>query len=291
MFASILVPLDGSELAEEVLDPVARLLLREDAELILLRAIEPRRGEDERQLHERRDGARAALARVEERLSGQGARCRSLVEDGDPADVILTVASRERPALVAMTTHGRSGLSRWVRGSVAERVLRRCPTPLLLARPRGEDAEPMRFARLLVPLDGSDRGNEVLPMVADLASRHGAPVVLLKVGFVEPAPVDFPMQTVPPPQVTEEELAAAVEPARRQLEAAGVTVRVQSSWGLPAGEIIDASQEPGTLLVMTTHGRSGLDRWLLGSVAEKVLRHSTCPVLLKRVAAFEGKAP
>jgi len=144
---------------------------------------------------------------------------------------------------------------------------------------------------VLVPLDGSDRGNEVLPMVADLASRHGAPVVLLKVGFVEPAPVDFPMQTVPPPQVTEEELAAAVEPARRQLEAAGVTVRVQSSWGLPAGEIIDASQEPGTLLVMTTHGRSGLDRWLLGSVAEKVLRHSTCPVLLKRVAAFEGKAP
>jgi nucleotide-binding universal stress UspA family protein len=190
-----------------------------------------------------------------------------------------------------MATHGRSGPSRWVRGSVAERVLRGSSSTVLLANPRALDQaeQDLRFGSVLVPLDGSSQSESILPTVIELAKLYGAGVKLLRVGWLAPAAMDYPVHAAIPP-VTPEELEATLEAPRARLQAAGLKVETAVSFGFEADEILAAiEREPGTLLAMTTHGRTGLDRWLFGSVAEKVLRACTCPVLVKRVAAFAGE--
>ena len=293
VFHKVLVPVDGSELGDKILDQVRRILLREDATVLLLRVIPPHAGENARQEQERLDAALAHVERLRNRLAEQGVDARSLVLRGDPAEVILHCAKAQKPALVAMATHGRSGPSRWVRGSVAERVLRGCPAPLLLANPRALEDEAraeLRFKRVLVPLDGSTQAESILPTAIGLARLYGAEVELLRVGWLAPAAMDYPVHAAIPP-VTPEELELTLEGARARVAAAGVPVKLQVAFGFEADEILAAAERvPGTLLAMTTHGRTGLDRWLFGSVAEKVLRAATCPILVQRVAAFTAES-
>mgnify|MGYP001338948467 CR=1 FL=1 len=291
-FQKILVPVDGSELGDQILTQVQRLLHVQDAQVLLLRVVPPVSGEAARAQQERFDAAKAHVERLRDHLGEQGVEVRTLVLRGDPAEVILQCVESQRPALVAMATHGRSGPSRWVRGSVAERVLRGCAAPLLLANPRAlgqEVAQELRFKRIMVPLDGSQQAESILPTVIELARFYGAEVTLLRVGWLAPAAMDYPVHAAIPP-VTPEELEATLEMPRTRIAAAGVPVKTAVTFGFEADEILAAvEREPGTLLAMTTHGRTGLDRWLFGSVAEKVLRACTCPVLVKRVAAFTGE--
>lgn len=293
VFHQVLVPVDGSELSDRILEQVRRILLREDAAVLLLRVVPHDQGDGGRAEQERLDAALAHVERLRYRLEGQGVDARSLVLRGDPAEVILHCVESRKPALVAMATHGRSGPSRWVRGSVAERVLRGCSAPLLLANPRaltGDDAPELRFRRILVPLDGSDQAESILPAAIGLARLYGAEVGLLRVGWLAPAAMDYPVHSALPP-VTPEELETTLERARARIAAAGVAVKTEVAFGFEADEILAAAERvPGTLLAMTTHGRTGLDRWLFGSVAEKVLRAATCPILVQRVAAFANEA-
>jgi nucleotide-binding universal stress UspA family protein len=183
-----------------------------------------------------------------------------------------------------MSTHGRSGVERWVRGSVAERVLRRATVPLLLANPfslatrLGETAPP--FQKILVPLDGSDGAMMVLPRVEAIARLFSAEVILLHV--VPGLPFDA-------------DLVGALE--ERELEGLGLleratnalpraTIRVRLEHGIAADAILQTVvEEDVDLLAMTTHGRHGpLVRWTFGAVAEDVFRHARCPVLVERVA-------
>lgn len=131
----VLVPLDGSRLSDAVLPHVRRLLARLAAgcEVHLLHVVTE--AEDARP--EARAEARAHLAACQQLLEPEGFRVRPRVVPGDPVQEILERAVDEEVDLVAMATHGRSGIGRWVRGSVAERVLRACPAPLLLVSPRG----------------------------------------------------------------------------------------------------------------------------------------------------------
>ena len=291
VFQKILVPVDGSELGDKILEQVKRLLVRQDAQVVLLRVVPPHAGEDARVQQEHLDAARVHVERLRTRLIEQGAQARGLVLRGDPAEVILQCVESQRPSLVAMATHGRSGPSRWTRGSVAERVLRGCSAPILLANPRGvaQGEGELRFKRVLVPLDGSDQAESILPTVIELARMFGAEVGLLRVGWLTPAAMDYPVHAALPP-FTPEELEATLEKARARVAAAGLSVKTEVAFGFEADEILSAAERvPGTLLAMTTHGRTGLDRWLFGSVAEKVLRACTCPVLVKRTAAFAGE--
>lgn len=283
-FPTILVPVDGSELGDAILDQLRRLLVRQDARVTLLRVVPLAGDEAARPVQERLDAAQAHLGRLRAGLAERGVDARTLLLTGDPAAVILDTCETERPSLVAMTTHGRSGPARWLRGSVAERVLRACPAPLLLANPRAVAAtSELRVERILVPLDGSPLAGAIAPAVLDLARAFQATVTLLHVGGAAPVLLDTPLVDpvlLPSP----EELARAVEPVRAQLALAGLRARLEVAYGPPAQQILaEAERVPGTLVAMTTHGRTGALRWALGSVAEGVLRACACPIFVQRL--------
>ncbi len=279
MARSILVPLDGSERAAAVLAPAVRLL-DEGGRITLLRVVEEGPGATQG-VAER---ARVSLAERCERLRAEGVAAEVVLRDGDAAGEILACAAALGPDLIAMSTHGHSGLARAVRGSVAERVLRHAEQPLLLCSPAALEAAPAspRFARILVPLDGSERSAAVLPVVLPLARAFGGAITLLRVEPFVPAAIPSPLLSSPgwDPAHT----AATLEPFRERVAAAGVPVEVEATMGIEVSEILDAAEE-ADLVAMSTHGRSGLSRWWFGSVAEQVLRHCKRPVLVVRAAA------
>lgn len=288
MFDRILVPLDGSELAEAVLTQVRRLLFRKDAEVILVQAVSVPPGIEAdvgRVLETLRAGAAAYVAGVEGRLAAQGARVRSLVRVGGAGEVILRAAEEERAGLIAMSTHGRSGIARWVLGSVAEKVVRASPVPVLAVRSfsgTGREAAPtgdreLAFKRILVPIDASNLSLEVVPAAAGLAGLFEATVLLLHVCE------DHPQCAVAVPQMTE---------AHERFRKAGVAVEPLMKKGDPAVQILEACRETSAdLIALSTHGRSGLTRWVLGSVAEKVLRACGVPLLAVRPAKEAARPP
>jgi nucleotide-binding universal stress UspA family protein len=280
MFDRILIPLDGSMLAESVLIQVRRLLARRDAELILLRvvtlppAVEADAGEPLDLLWAR---ATEYLQKVSGRLACEGLRVRCKVVEGFPANKILEVAKKEKASLIAMSTHGRTGLSRWVFGSVTEKVLRASPVPVLAvpsflgvggdAVPRG--ARELPFRKILAPMAAEEMSLEVLPPLAEFARLFGSTVRLLHV-------CDWVECTVPM-----HELRMAYERLREE----GVSAEPELKQGDPAVGILESCRQEGAdLIAMTTHGRSGVGRWVMGSVAEKVLWASNVPLLVVRPA-------
>lgn len=143
------------------------------------------------------------------------------------------------------------------------------------------------FKKILVPLDGSSLAEGVLPQVRALARIHGSSVILLRVAFALVFPGADPTEA----QVkTTEEAEAYVERIRESLEKEGITVEARVRYGFPSEEILAAAGRGGVdLIAMATHGRSGPVRWMLGSVAEQVVRHAGVPVLLIRVAGAKAK--
>ena len=178
-----------------------------------------------------------------------------------------------------MTTHGQGGISRFVRGSVAGRVLRACPVPLLMVNPHSQ--APTRLARMLVALDGSKESEQILEVVIPLAKRAGARVTVLYVDWA--APTDTPTQAAKRRAQREEDVRDWLAAPIAQLERERVTFGVEIVQGDVAEQIVRAADpEHFDLLAISTHGRSGLGRWLLGSIAEKVLSACRIPILLVR---------
>lgn len=141
------------------------------------------------------------------------------------------------------------------------------------------------YKKILVTLDGSPLAEKVLPHARQIAQKFGAELILLHV--VRWPPISKSLEAS---QITEDQELAAreaesyLESVQEGLTAAGVTVRYAIVKGQPAAEIVDyAELEKVDLIAMSTHGRSGLSRWVLGSVAERVLRAAPCPVLLIRI--------
>ncbi len=260
MLERILVPLDGSELAERILERLRPLLRRKDAEVILARAIDVEtslaRTDTSRPLARLRAEAEEHLQGVRLRLAAQGIRARWTVCEGPPEEAILEAAAREAD-LIALSTHGRTGLARFVFGSVAEKILRASSVPVLVSRPF-EPAGEVPFRKILVPTDGSEASRAVLPAALEFARLFAAEIVYLHV------------------------TAEAAVPVGAQPDL-GVPVRLLELSGDPASQIVDFCRPHGIdLIAMSTHGRSGVGRWVLGSVTEKVVRASPVPVLVVR---------
>ncbi len=264
----ILVPLDGSLLADGALAPVKRLLQSADAEVVLL-AVVPVGALDH--------GAEKHVEAVTEALLAQGCRATAQIAIGDPAACILDVARAIEPSLVVIATHARSGLARLAKGSVAETVLRKCPYPVLLVNPRAHaEADEGRLRRILVPLDGTELAAEVLPLAREIAQRHDAEVILFHA--VDVSVVLDPVPAISPAE-TPRDVAKVFERFRDRLE--GVNVRVVATPGEPVDAILEAAEDERVdLIAIATHGRSGPARWLKGSVAEEVARRAPCPVLV-----------
>jgi nucleotide-binding universal stress UspA family protein len=293
----MLIPLDGSKTAEAVL-PYARFLagaLKLPVELLAvidvygLAPLRHERDESflrsiiEKIARETRD----YLEDVARSLSGITTSC--FVEKGRPEEVIIEKAADHKETLIAMATHGRSGINRWLLGSVAEKVIRATTSPLLVVRgdENGKTEAEVAFDSLLVPLDGSALAESVLPSAVALAKALNARVVLARA-------YELPMSTYAGGEdyytskydefkaMLKEEAGAYLEAKVNELKASGFE-RVYSVLleGDAAERIIDVARKTSkNWIAMCTHGRSGVKRWVLGSVTEKVVRHSGDPVLI-----------
>jgi nucleotide-binding universal stress UspA family protein len=223
--------------------------------------------------------ARGHLDGLVAKLKKAGVETGSTVLVGDPAEKILELVASWRPDLVAMATHGRTGVARLVRGSVAERVLRECPRPVLLVNSFAEKRK-NRITRILVPLDGSTPAASVVKLVNEIAEHNGSEVLLFHV--VPGGGADANTSDALATRAAAKEYLATVEP----LLGRKVRARIVTGSGTPAVAILRAaSREKVDLIAMTTHGRSGVSRWVFGSVAENVLRACRSPILVQRTTA------
>lgn len=285
MTQRILVPVDGSKASEDILFQVERWLHRdvEDTVIELLRVVLPHReswldrfenlGKGEAPLQLRRQRAQEYLEDLHAKLEKQGLKVESSVEMGDPATRIIERVKDSEPELVAMATRGTKGVKGLLRGSVANRVMQRCPVPLLLLDPPtdGKLEWHFRIDRILCPLDGSRSAEKILPLIEKLAKRYDAEVVLY---HASPLALDDDQSPLAKPMAI--------------CRNAGVNVRaliVDETDPVP-GILKAIETEQVDLLAMSTHGFSSLDSWAFGSVAQSVLRSCHKPMLVYRVAAY-----
>ena len=299
MYSKVLVPLDGSKTAEKVL-PLARCFargLQVPVELLgVVDLAEMARHVTADQVSIIRTLVEDATRRFENYLEGVAKNfptgsVRCTVQKGNAAEAIVESAATEKNTLIAIATHGRSGLDRWLLGSVAEKVLRGASNPVLLVR--ATEKAPLwdmaTLKRIVVPLDGSELSERILPYVEALARHLDLQVTLVGVyssplvaggggdGFYT-GQMDALIASVR--AETEAYLASKTEEMKRQ----GLNnVSFAAKEGREADEIIAMAREtPDTLIAMCTHGRSGVQRWVLGSVTETVVRHTSDPVLVIR---------
>jgi nucleotide-binding universal stress UspA family protein len=196
------------------------------------------------------------------------------VRQGQAADEILKVVEETKADLLALGTHGRTGLDRLLMGSVAERVMRHAPCACLAVRSAAA-TKPIRT--ILHPTDFSPHSEGALRVARALAREHGARLVLVHV-----VPMERAMGVVPEVLMDLDIGREALRDVQNRIEAADLKFPVEAHLkrGEPAETILDAAREyQADLVVMGSHGRTGLGRLLLGSVAEQVLRGATCPVL------------
>ena len=289
MYTRILVPLDESKLAERAL-PYAILLARVfQSKIELLRVMEP---SPSASISRPRSGLRVPIHGQDEqtgadymegvatRLREDGLTVSAMVQRGSPPSCIVSEAEKEPGTLVAMATRGRSGMARFALGSVTDKVLRSTRNPLLIIPPQEQEVPtPEReLDTVIVPVDGTSLAEQVLPHVVALAKALVLTVILVRV-----APSDV---FTPPPHLFREQDARAVEylhKVKEILYRQGVFVEERLLHARPEDSISDfARKTPNNLVAMTTHGRSGIGRWMLGSVTDRVVQFSGDPVLVIR---------
>jgi nucleotide-binding universal stress UspA family protein len=267
----LLVPLDGTPESETVLPALMPLFKTKNVRLTLL-GVAPR--------EDALSGLELYLGRLKLSLLLDEIHSESRVEWGDPASEILRAASPAKFDLIAMTTHGRTGLRRELVGSVAETVLRFSKLPILAFRPGEKVGD---WSRMVVALDGSAAAESVLGPATELARARGATLHLVRVKSAKPRLTLHPEDAFPVP---EEDPQPYLEGMADGLAAKGILALADIRQGEPAEEILALARETDAgLICLTTHARTGLSRELLGSVAESVLRAAPCPVLLRRAAA------
>ena len=304
MYARILVPVDGSSLSEQVLPYVQQFGLGLSIPVTLMTVVEPSppsiglhlgsSSQEQDMVRHRADHAVAYLNSLADAFRSDGVTVSTVTPSGSPAQEIIQEAAREADTLIAMSGHGRSGVARWWLGSIADRVLHKTDAPLLIIRfHEGEGhSHAEGFSRIVVPVDGSPLAEEILPQVTLITKALGLSIDLVR---VVPTWNEYLAMAVPPENYSSasfeevsrynnEEAARYLDRLKEDLLQQGVgSVETHCLRGDPASSIIDvAGETPDRLVAMTTHGRSGVGRWVLGSVADRVVRNSGDPVLVVR---------
>lgn len=306
MYSRIIVPLDGSAFSETAL-PYARVFagsLAIPVELVEAFDILPPAARNRqsaeaggRMLADAERTSRDYLGRIQEGLRSAGLVALTTTLPGPPARALVDWLVREPEALVVMSTHGRGGIARWALGSVADKVLHSIPNPVLLIRSSAEStpADGVEVKTVLVPLDGSELSEESLSHAASVATGLGARIMLMQVTGTS----DFYRRyldraSTEPGLISAEELvqadsedalaalAAALRRLTRDYGFSGEVVVSHLQGQNPAEAIVEMAGSEPTMVVMTTHGRSGINRLVLGSVTDRVVRHANAPVLVVR---------
>jgi nucleotide-binding universal stress UspA family protein len=271
MYSTLLIALDGSKNAEKVLPVVEPLLKTAKGAASLIQVLPPGAEGPEA-------AAQAYLKDICAKLVRKKIRCQGEVVRGDPAVAIVRAAEDRKADLVAFTSHGQGGLSQWVFGSVAQKILRGCMRPLFVVRSL-ENPVP-KVKKIVVPLDGALGSEACLPHAVQLARSYGAPIELLHVmaeSGVEAGDSKLRNWYVKERKRMESEFDA-IEKGEPGIKFSRVFVE-----GDPATRILErVEKEPASIIAMGSHGRTGFSRWMFGSVSEKVLQAAKCPVLIAR---------
>ncbi|WP_081886746.1 universal stress protein [Thermorudis peleae] len=299
-FTHIIVPLDGSRLAEGIMPVVAELATRCTAHVTLLHVVEgnpPEEVHGEPHLGTAAE-AEAYLVQVAERLRAAGvaveSRVVSVTDDG-VAPTIAKVAREVHADLIALATHGRGGLRGLLFGRIAQQVLQLARRPVLVVRARRGMPAEYRCQRILVPLDGTPDAEAALPVAWALAEQVGARVQLVRVvptletvSVRERAPVVFLPATSG--ALLDLEARDANDYLVRLLASrpAGVVAEGVVRRGDVIAELAAASRD-ADLVVMSTHGKAGLEGWLSGSVAARLLERLEAPLLLIPAERKDGR--
>ena len=303
-FRNILVPLDGSELAEKALEPANQVAMAmaqyrnepRPVKLTLLRVLSPMAllAADpylyDEMMRMSSDEAQAYLNQVASTMTASGVVIETKIVNGSSAEAIVQYAEGAGIDLIVMSSHGRTGSRRWVYGSVAEKVMHHAPCATAIIRAHVE-VSMFQNRKILVPLDGSELAERALGPALALARAVNSNVYLLRV-VAAGEPMAESMR--PTGEQVEAALAAAdleekgeaeayLQSVFSQFENTRLFFDVQTTSGDVADTIVTyADDNHIDLIVISSHGRSGLGRWLHGSVAEKVLRGATCATLIVR---------
>ncbi len=297
MFSQILVPLDGSALAGRAVPYAQGLAQRTGAQLLLVRAVEtwafPNGGRRHRREQELLDEAERELAPLVQGLKASGLVAASSVQPGEAAMVIAQARHSHQSDLIVMSTHGRGGLGRLAYGSVAERVLREGACPVLLIPPEAEQGwRSSTDGRVVVPLDGSAVAEVALAPAVRLARLFGAGLSLMQV-IEPPPPAAYSGWATATPyeyldvQQWAEEAKPYIQGVASQLQSEDFAVDAETLVGYAAPAIDQEVRSKSALaVVMASHGRSGIERVVLGSVAQGVVHRTNVPVLVIRPGAI-----
>ena len=230
--------------------------------------------------------ARDYLKSVQSLQATRGIQVGTVVVEGDAAGAVVDIASQIKADIIAMSSHGYSGLTRWLLGSVAEKVLRAATCPVLVVRSR----RPIK--RVLVPLDGSELSERSVAPAIEVAQALEASVTLLRVVpefHVEQLRDLDEFEYGLGPRLVEEMQADADSYLKRVSQpftAQGLQIDCEVRFGPPATSILTYAENHAIdLIAMATHGRTGLQRWVYGSVTEKVLRAGEYSMLVVRPKA------
>jgi nucleotide-binding universal stress UspA family protein len=292
MFDKILVPLDGSELAEVPLWYAEGLAGRMRSAITLLFVLSL---EDltSRYMHECYLKEVVKRTKVNAEKRGAGKRDREIKVDydilkGDPAEEIVEYANKAKINLIIMSTQGRSGVRRWALGNVANKVLRATGKPLLLIRAKGAkpDVYRERLVKVLVPVDGSKESESILRYVTYMATALDLEVTLLHIWDRHGEIITYGTEVLEQIDKVRKREEGYAKKLETRLKRKGVNVNSVFKEVLTGGvaeEIIKLADEGDfSLVAMSTHGRSGVGRWIFGSNSEKVLEEGSTPLLLVR---------
>jgi nucleotide-binding universal stress UspA family protein len=214
-------------------------------------------------------------------VAGSGLKVRIRLEEGPPASRILEVASQEAADLLVVGTHSRTGVQRAMLGSVADRMVRQATCPVLTVRPRPESAPRREIRRICYATDFSPTARAAWPWVVAIASAAGAEVDLVHVPFEPVTDRHMPVEAIGRmAQLLREQGQIEVERFLERSTLPRERIHVHLSPGVPGEQIVHRAQERAAdLIIMGTHGWSGIVRWMLGSVAHYVIQTAPCPVL------------
>lgn len=282
MFQKILVPTDNSECAQVAVDYAVDLAQHYDATVHVLNVVDARCLENAPHYEKSQKDAAGVTATVAEQLENDDIAVEQAVQTDVPHQAILSYATEQDIDLIAMGTHGRTGVERYLLGSVTEKVVRRSDVPVLTVRTPDDIDVTFPYTDVLVPTDGSEGATAAVTPAVDIASTYGASLHALSV--VDTRSLGIDVRSTMFADELEEQAQDAVDAVEEQATLASVPrTETVVDYGLPSESICSYVETNDIdLVVMGTHGRSGIPRYLLGSVAEKLVRTSPVPVMTIR---------
>lgn len=304
MIARIIVPLDHSDVSEAAVPVAAHLAQRRSIPVVLVHILEIshgfmthlHRGSHVDALAELEDAAQKYLVGVAEGI--EGVEVSTIVLQGQPASRLVEYAEELHDSVIVMSSHGRTGFDRLRTGSAVARVVQASPVPVIVVRPKGEDADikiPEAIRKVLVPLDGSDFAEHALHSVYDFVKSDDLMVRLMRVSELAVYPttmygeasyeaVDLYMGAM------QDECEAYLKGIAADYEGSPGSVSWEVRDGTAGVAILEAAKDfDADLIAMSTNGRTGFRRFLMGSVAEQVLRESGIPVMMVGPHEVDGE--